>query len=193
MARSVRGSIREARADLDGALADRLRAVDHARETMNAVGLIGALGLLATTYCELGRLEAARAHVEELTGLIREHGVHGALGPFITYAGQLGVLEELRVAIEESPGTRAPRFREAVVLGLHGDFVAAAALYADMGNPTLEAQALLDAAEQHIREGDVERARAELEKALEFHRSVDATLYIDRAERLLAQTQRASA
>jgi tetratricopeptide (TPR) repeat protein len=193
LARMVRGSIREARSDLDGALADRLRAVDRARENADTFQLIGALALLSASYCERGEPSQAAAHVNELVTLIKEHGVHGALGPVVTYASELGVTDELRAAVQEAPGPRAMRWRQVILLGLDGDFAAAAAIYAEMGNPTLEARARLDAGALLIEQGDREAGEAELRKALAFYRSVDAAHFVEKAELLLAQGQKESA
>jgi hypothetical protein len=54
-----------------------------------------------------------------------------------------------------------------------------------MGSPTNEAFYRLAAAEALIAAGRRAEGEAELERALAFYRSVDATAYLERAETLL--------
>jgi len=57
----------------------------------------------------------------------------------------------------------------------------------------MEARLRERAAEELIETGRHAEARVELEKALDFYRVVGATFFVQRAEKLLAQTQRESA
>jgi len=191
--RAVRGSLREARGDADGALADHRCGLELARATGDRGELVGASSLLAATHAEQGELEAASALVAEVIPALREHGFHGAVGAVAPFAEQLGVAHELRTAIEEAPGARASRWREVTLLALDGNLRGAADLYADSGNPTLEAEARLHAGERLLEQGLHGEGEAELEKALAFYRSVEATYYVEKAETLLAQAQRDSA
>ena len=57
-----------------------------------------------------------------------------------------------------------------------------------MGTPALEAMHRLAAAESSLAAGRREEGEAELERALDFYRSVDATAYLEQGEALLAAT-----
>ncbi len=65
--------------------------------------------------------------------------------------------------------------------------------YARFGGSSFEALARLFGGEELIEAGRRAEGKAELEKALEFYRSVGATFFIQRGERLLADAQSASA
>jgi hypothetical protein len=56
------------------------------------------------------------------------------------------------------------------------------------GSPTWEARLRLQAAEELIEAGRHTEGVVQLEKALDFYRSVGATFCINRAEELLAKT-----
>ena len=76
---------------------------------------------------------------------------------------------------------------EAGLAGAEGDFVRAADIFAERGLPALEAGARVSAAEELIESGRPAEGEEQLEKALEFYRSVGATFHIERGEALLAQ------
>ena len=84
--------------------------------------------------------------------------------------------------LHPSPGYRA------MIAVLDGNFVEASALYAEAGIVVFEAEARLRAAEQLLTAGRSAEGQVELEKALTFYRSVGATLFIERGERLLARS-----
>ena len=71
---------------------------------------------------------------------------------------------------------------------VRGELVGAADRLGDLGAHTLEAYVRLRAAEQLGGEGDASKAEAQLERALEFYRSVGATYFVRRGETLLAAT-----
>ncbi|CAN5291344.1 hypothetical protein BH20ACT13_BH20ACT13_14890 [soil metagenome] len=182
--RLVRGSIREARGDSDGALADHLRAVTLARESEDLAQLVVAFALCSATHAERGEDDEARALVEELIPALRRHGPHGAVNSIAHLANQLGVTEELREVLQQlQPGRDHPWIR-AALLALDGDFRAAADVFAGMRNLTLEAEMRLHAGEHLIELRKPAEGEAELEKALSFYRRVGATYYIGRAEAL---------
>ena len=62
----------------------------------------------------------------------------------------------------------------------------AADIWAGAGSPTWEARLRLRAAQDLFEAGQRAKGGVELEKALAFYRSVGATFFIERAERLLA-------
>jgi thioredoxin-like negative regulator of GroEL len=82
--------------------------------------------------------------------------------------------------------TRTP-WLEGALASAAGDFPQAAEIYERMENRPDEAYARLKAAEQMVREGRQAAAEGQLERALAFLRSVDATAYIREAEKLLVQ------
>jgi class 3 adenylate cyclase/tetratricopeptide (TPR) repeat protein len=193
--RSIRASIREGRDLLEEALADRARALELARETgEGGISTLATLALLAGTHAERGQREPAVELVAQAIPLIREYGSHGALANVTPFADELGVAEELRAAIAEGPPARsAHRWHKVVVLGLDGDFRGAADLFAETGNPTLEAAQRLFGGEHLLRQGERADGELEVRKALAFYRSVDASYYVARAEAALAQSSRESA
>ena len=79
----------------------------------------------------------------------------------------------------ESPWLAGPR------AAVERRFRDAAEIYASMPFPHAEAEARLRAAEQLAGEGQRGEADAELQRALAFWRSVGATRYVARGERLL--------
>jgi hypothetical protein len=62
-----------------------------------------------------------------------------------------------------------------------------------IGSPAAAAEARLTAAEELIEAGRRGDGEAEVERALEFYCSVNATFFIQRGEALLASAQRDSA
>ena len=62
-----------------------------------------------------------------------------------------------------------------------------------MGLATLAAESRFAAGERLIEQGLYAEGEVELERALEFYRSVGASYYVERGEALLAGTQSASA
>jgi zinc-ribbon domain len=88
-----------------------------------------------------------------------------------------------------SGGTVEPVWIEAATAFASGDFLRAAASYKETGSLPDEAYARLRAAEALIQHG---RRRPEgdreLQRALAFYRSVDATAHLREGEALLAQT-----
>jgi hypothetical protein len=71
---------------------------------------------------------------------------------------------------------------------VQGDFGRSAEIYEEIGSLPDEAFARLRAAEALIREGDRAQGDEQLQRALGFYRSVDATAYIRDGEALLART-----
>jgi hypothetical protein len=67
-----------------------------------------------------------------------------------------------------------------------GELVEAAHRLAEFGARTYEAYVRLRAAERLSVEGDAAAAEVQLERALDFYRSVGATPYVTRGERLAA-------
>jgi tetratricopeptide (TPR) repeat protein len=185
--RALRGEMHAARGDSSGALEDHLASVRLAREKQDPLQLAAALALRAGLHVERDELAEARQLVGEVVDLVRAHGVHGAIASLALVADELGITEELRTAVEESPGPPSVPWRTVLVLILEGDLRRAADIYATMPNPTLEASTRLHAGERLLELGYREQGEAELRRALAFHRSVDATHYVRRAQELLGR------
>jgi len=191
MARTIRGSMLEARGSLDQAVRDHKRAVELTREAGESIQDVMAGSILAATLCVRGELDAARALLAEGIAAVRLYGAHGMLTNIAPYARELGLADELRAAVEASPHSKV--WAEIIVRQLDDDFVGAAELFVAMGTPTLEARQRLFAGEFLVDGGAIAEGEAELQKALVFYRSVDATYYVEQAETALARAQRASA
>ncbi len=76
---------------------------------------------------------------------------------------------------------------------LAGELVAAADLMASAGNPTIEANLRKHAGLRMLAAGRTAEAEVELERALAFYRSVDASAYVAQIESALAGAQSESA
>jgi hypothetical protein len=87
-----------------------------------------------------------------------------------------------------SGGTVEPVWIEAATAFASGAFLRAAASYKETGSLPDEAYARLRAAEALIQDGRRPEGDCELQRALAFYRSVDATAHLREGEALLAQT-----
>ncbi len=95
---------------------------------------------------------------------------------------------ELREALEDAP---PGPWKDLAFACLDRDFVHAADMWADAGSPTWAARLRLRAAEELIETGQCAEGELQAAKALDFYRSVDATLYIERCESLLREAKTA--
>jgi hypothetical protein len=167
-------------------MADLRASVTLAREKQDPFQTAAALQLLAATQAEVGESTEACGHIDEIVELITAHGVHGATATLALEAEKLGTVDRLREAVVRSPGPNVA-WKDVATRILDGDLLGAAARYAAMPNPTLQAETRLHAGERLLDSGDLERGASEIQKALEFHRSVDAAHYIRRAEEALGR------
>jgi predicted ATPase/class 3 adenylate cyclase len=191
MARTIRGSIFEGRGAHDRAVADHRRAVELTAEMGDSIQEVMTGSLLAATLCEQGQFEPAATLLSEAIPAVRHYGAHGMLTNVAPYARALGLADELRAAVEASPHSKV--WAAIIECQLDGDFVGAAELFAEMGNPTLEARQRVFAGELLVDRGEYAEGEAELNKALAFYRPVAATYFIGLAEAALARAQRESA
>jgi hypothetical protein len=184
--RAVRARIRLANGDLDAALEDTARALDQARASNQPQMLCPALAVRARVLAAAGNLDEAAAAVDELLELWT-----AKLGLFLasswvvdlTYAlDALGRSEGLR-AVAESVRARTA-WLEAANAFASGEFAIAADCFAAIGSRPDEAQARLRSAQALARAGLEADARVELERALAFFGSVEATGYLRDAEAL---------
>jgi thioredoxin-like negative regulator of GroEL len=145
-----------------------------------------ALALRARVLAAADRPEQAREDVAELLRVWRESEV--GIGSFWTAdlaiaVSQLGTAEALLTALAEVPSTRWVGAARAVATA---DFQEAATRYAEIGSAPDEALARLHAGRRLLERGRASEAKAELTRALEFHRGVGAERYVQEGEALLA-------
>jgi hypothetical protein len=153
--------------------------------------MIPTLASSAVGLVLLGNEDEARAITDETIALVGEHvGLTSAANHLALVAGRLGIRDELRELVELSP--EGP-WKDLTLAAAQGNLVRAGDLYAQMGAPTFEALARLLGGEDLIDAGRRAEGEAEIEKALAFYRSVGATFFVQRGERLLAKAQSASA
>ena len=184
MVRGVRASIRLARGEVAEALEDRRLALETARAIQDPQRLLPTLAETVTTFALLGRDDEARALAHEAMELARENvDMAVTLNQLVPTTDWLGIRAELREIVEQAPG--GP-WKDLTLTGLDGDLVEVAQVFAGFHAPTLEAQVRLLAGERMLETDDPAVGIAQLERALAFYRSVGATFFVDRAERLLA-------
>ncbi len=182
LALGTRALIRLSREDERG-LDDLGVGVAAARRSTELVTLPAALGLHARSLLLAGRRdEAARAWKEALE--IFETGVRKSgfdLAHLVVATVGLGEDGERVLAV-----ARRGRWADAARLYLAGEFGRAADVYAEIGSPTDEAEARLSSGRSLLEAGRSAEGEAEVARALEFYRGVDATYFVRQGEALLA-------
>ena len=180
MARHVRAWIRFGRGDDGGAVDDAERARDHGRRIGDPQAVVPSLVQCAYLYAKLGRTVEARAHATEALAFATVPAPPLTL--LTPVAAALGIEQELRDVFEQMGG--GP-WGVAARAGARGDHSQAAACFASMGSPTLEAFHRLAAAEALLADGRRAEGEAELERARAFYRSVGAKGYLEQADALM--------
>jgi tetratricopeptide (TPR) repeat protein len=187
-ARRERGRIREARGDLIGALTDYETALSLARAVNDPQELLPNLAAVAAALETRGRLDDARALGQEVIDFARLHPEIAGIAlsfDFLLTRTAFDHEEELPKILTADP---LPAWRSLALTILDRDFVRAAELWAGSGSPTWEARFRLRAAEELIESGRRVEGVVQLERAVQFYRSVGATFFIDRAEQLFAKS-----
>ncbi len=182
--RTLRGRIRLARGDLSGALEDATKSIDLVRRGQDPQLRDPVFIFAANALIEAGRTAEADALVNELDLVNRAEEVlliSGWTVDLPTAFTRLGRGEELAAAAARLETSTA--WVEAAQAYIAGDFIRAAEIYRKIGSQIDEAHARLRAAE-HLGRGS--EANTQLQKALEFWRSVGATRYIRESEALVA-------
>jgi class 3 adenylate cyclase len=184
----VRAHIRLGRDDLPEALVDAERALELARATKDPQCLYPALVACAHIFSECGDLERADLLADEcLVGL----GGGGGVGFWIACThmlawalSALGRRDELLKALPDIdlPWVHAARSYAS------GDVRRAADICATMGAATEAARDRLFLAHALVEQNRPKEADVELQRALAFYRSVDATHYLRECEGLLANS-----
>jgi class 3 adenylate cyclase/tetratricopeptide (TPR) repeat protein len=186
--RLVRGAIRMARADPRGALSDSGRALELAREAKDPQAIYPALGEHARNLFLAGRGEDAEATVDELFRIARENGPDLTWSTWFLPAAYVLVPargDELVALGREAVRTPWIDAGEAVATG---DTAGAADILGGIGAAAEEGLARLFAGERLSEAGRYDQAEAQLRRALDFHRAVEASAYVTKAETLLRST-----
>jgi class 3 adenylate cyclase/tetratricopeptide (TPR) repeat protein len=181
--RVVRGLVRLARGELDGATADSEVALAMADAWGDGHTPAVARAFRARVLLAAGRRDEAA----ELAGELLEQLRPGLLE--VTLGADFGVtLVELGHTAEALDGkSLAPsRWLDALRALLAGDEVRAADLYAEIGSRPDEALARLRAGRRLLDAGEPDSAGEQLEVAVAFWREVGAAAYLAEAEPLLA-------
>ncbi len=186
--RMTRARVRLGRDDVAGALDDAARAIPAARSAANPQALVTGLVTAARLYAEAGQVEQATAVAHEALSL---DPVIWAIPQLAWVADALDRREEVTGWIGRFPMTT--RWHDAAEALLRRDFLAAAAVFREIDALDEEALARGRAAEQLAVAGRIDEADEQLELALAFWRSVDATRYIREAEALRGDASEISA
>ena len=186
-----RAEIREARGDIEGALADYRRSLAVAREAGDPQALLPRLGSTVLAFETHGLGDEARPLAVELVELVPTYAHEAALALSFAFLLSRLALEfepALREALEDAP---PGPWKDLAFVCLDRDFVRAADIWAAGGSPPLEARVRLRAAEELVENGRRAEGEEQARRALEFYRSVAATYYIDRCETLLEEAKSA--
>jgi tetratricopeptide (TPR) repeat protein len=188
--RWLRGRIRLARGDTDGAQADASRAVELARLAKDPQVLWPALAFGARAYCGSDRRRA-----NDLAGeLLSEWKAQQVMisgsdaewtNDLIAVLPPLGRENEF---LEAGDAQLTTPWRRAAKALFAGDFGSAAETYATLGALPEEAYVRLRWAEALVAQGRRAAADAELHRSLGFWRGVGATAYVREGEALLAES-----
>jgi class 3 adenylate cyclase/tetratricopeptide (TPR) repeat protein len=181
--RLVRGAIRLARADPDGALEDASWALDFAREAGYPEALFPALAFRARALAGVERAEEAAALASELLDVWAQSGPTAASFWVADLASALWLLgrgAEL-IALAETVRART-RWLEAAEAFASVEFEQAADLYAQIGARPEEAFARIRAAANALEAGRTEDGSAQMARGLAFYREVQASAFISEAE-----------
>jgi tetratricopeptide (TPR) repeat protein len=183
-ARANRASIREARGDVEGALADSRRAVELVRESGDPQEVLPQLGNAVELLERHGFLAEARALAKEVVELGRRHpgdAVWALPFGFLQSRIALEFSTELGKVLETAPTWP---WKHIALACLDRDFVGAAERWVKEESPTWQARLRFRAAEDMVEAGRHAEGEAQLERALAFYRSVGASFWIERAEAL---------
>ena len=132
----------------------------------------------------LDRPDEARPLALELLAMLEEKPQRRiVVGLIADFAEELAIGDEVRKLVADAPDTP---WKEAALASLDGDLVRAADVCRSMHFVAREVECRLLAGERLLRAGHRAEGEAETEKALAFFRSVGATFFVERAEKLLS-------
>ncbi|MCE3287188.1 MAG: adenylyl cyclase class-3/4/guanylyl cyclase [Gaiellaceae bacterium] len=177
-----RAVIRLGRDDVDGALDDLRKIVPLARGAGDPQQRVPWLSGCACLLVEMGYPEEARQLTEEV--LAADRVTRWALVDIALVAEDFGYVDQLATVLERGIPTR---WTDAATAIVRGDVVHAAEILHEIGDAELESTVRLRAARRLVAEGRGAEADEQVQQALAFYRSVDATRYIRQAEKLLGE------
>jgi predicted ATPase/class 3 adenylate cyclase len=182
MMRRTRAWARLGRNDIAGALDDTEKSLVVARAVKDPQTLFSTLGDAADVYARLGRVEDARELAQELIAA-------DPLAPrwsagFLMVADELGMRDAVNTAFADpAHGHRSTSFMRAMGERRYEDAVNLAVSNGGMG---FAADVRVVAAKAWLKEGRHDEARAHLEQARKFYRTVGATWFVGEIHSLLA-------
>jgi class 3 adenylate cyclase/tetratricopeptide (TPR) repeat protein len=184
--RVIRGQVRLARGDSDGALEDSERGLERAQAAKDTQVLYPALAFRGRALAATGhRHEAGKPIGELLSRLTGEEWSMAFFWLDLAFAlSELGRTEDLRAAVQRA--RRRTRWVDAADALARGEVVVAAERCAEIGTRPDEAFVRLLAAKALTDAGKEEEAESQLERAVTFHRSVGADAYLRDADRVAA-------
>jgi tetratricopeptide (TPR) repeat protein len=183
----ARANIRLARGDEAGALADSERALELGREAQDPQAVNPPLAYRAHVLLAVGRQDEAAAVTDELlerASANRSSFVSLWAIPLAIVLVALGRGRDFDRVVEGR--SASTRWLEAACAYSKGDFAGTADMLGEMGALPEEAFVRLRSAEALVEAGRRADADVQLDRALAFYRSVDATAYIREAEALFA-------
>src|SRR5262245_4612599 len=184
---TFRARLRLARGNVEGALEDSARLLEHARSQGDPQVGFPALAARADVLYETGGAEEATAAVDELLARWRESPTSAA-GPWVAEIAY--VLERLGRGADLPEASAEVRLRtrwlEAAESLARGDASRAADLYESIGAQPEAARTRLRAAELQIAAGRRDEAEWQLSRAADFFRAAGADRYVREVEALLA-------
>ena len=183
--RVSRARVHAARGDLDRAIADVRRAISLAREQTDPQRVMPTLGAAILIFEQAGLADEAAELSSELVELTRRHPHEAIWSLSLDYLFSRTAAtraEELRRALKPAP---AWPWKDLALTCVDGDFVRAAEVWATAGSPTWEARLRLRAAQELSESGQRQEARAQAQLALDFHRAVEASYYVELESQLL--------
>jgi hypothetical protein len=133
-------------------------------------------------HLQVGQMEEAEAEIREALTHLRTdpYARPWAMAEVAVDVGEGAAMREIVEQLHPSPG------RSAMLAVIDGRFAEAAEHYAEAGISLFEAEARLRNAERLFAAGRRDEGGPDLEKALDFYRSVGATLFVERGQALLA-------
>ncbi len=184
--RDMRGRIRLARGDLEGALDDTAKAVQRARASNEPQRLCPALAVRAWALAEAEAVPEATQCVDELLTLWRSKlNVVAASSWVVDLACALEALGRSDELQEVADGVRAKTaWLDAATALTSAQYSDAADVFARIGSRPDEALAHLRTARVLVEAGRAPKARSEVELALGFYRGVGAHARLSEAERM---------
>jgi class 3 adenylate cyclase/tetratricopeptide (TPR) repeat protein len=188
--RVLRGKMRLARGDVNGARDDAERALELSEAAKDPQVLWPTQAFAARAFASSDPVRAGALLTELLAEWAAYRYQRASESMWVPDAAvalsELDRESEYLAAAEEADITPSA-WRRAAVAFASGDPIGAARIYAEIGAGPEEAYARLRAAELLLRENRRAEADVELEQALAFWRAVDATAYVREGEGLLAE------